>query len=341
MSDSRKKKNIKAEAGTGKARIFIVEDEVVIVRGLEDALQRFGYSVCGFAFSGEEALEGIEKARPELVLIDLFLKGAMDGIELAEIVSSRFGIPPIYITAYSNRDVLERARLTDPYGYIVKPFRDSQLKVTVELALERRNKEQERKSLFDAYRKTIQELESRISGQTRELQETRKELESTAKTAAFRKLKLDELRQELQEVNTSLLVLASQMTRTREELELEVAAAVRAKVLPILRQLQGDSHFQKYQTDFEMLSLHMGCLASSLARDCAQCGALSGMELRIATLVKNDFTSEQIASQLHLSLDTIKTHRRNIRKKLGIHNTPMNLSTYLKSQWTENHVSLH
>jgi len=119
-----------------EGRIFIVEDEIVIVRGLEEALGKLGYTVCGFAFAAEEALPMIERAGPDLVLVDIFLRGRMDGIELARVLITRFQIPIIYITAYSNREVLERAKLTDPFGYIVKPFRERQLKVNIELALE-------------------------------------------------------------------------------------------------------------------------------------------------------------------------------------------------------------
>jgi DNA-binding NarL/FixJ family response regulator len=316
-----------------KARIAIVEDEIILVRGLEEALERLEYTVCGFASSGEDAIELIEREKPDLALVDIFLRGAMDGIELARIVSDRFGIPVIYITAYSSSDVLERAKLTDPFGYIVKPFRDRQLKVSIELALERLRAERERTALLEKYRRTIEELELEIVGRSRELDETRKELESAVEEVGSQEVKLDQLRHELQELNKSLLTMSTQMARMRQDLEMEVAAAIRARILPILRQLENNTDSRRYRTEIEMLSLHMSHLSSSLAKEHTPSGALSCMELRIAALIKNDFTSEQIAQQLHLSPDTIKTHRRNIRKKLGIQNVSTTLSTFLKRRW--------
>ena len=334
MSHSRKKKTTPGKTLTSKARICIVEDEIILVRGLEESLGKLGYAACRFATSGEEALDLIEKERPDLVLVDIFLGGKMDGIELAQCIASRFSTPVIYITAYSTGDVLERAKPTDPFGYIVKPFRDSQLKVTIELALERQKAEKERASFFESYRETIEELEHQLTSRTTELDEAKKELESAVLEISSRELKLLRLRQELQEINKSMLALTTQMARTREELELEVAAAVRAKILPILRQLENGPDSHKYLIEVEMLSMHMSHLSSSLAKEDAPCTALSCTELRIAALIKNDFTSEQIAEHLHLSPDTIKTHRRSIRKKLGIQNIQTNLSTYLKSRWT-------
>jgi len=323
--------------GMNKARIFIVEDEIVIVRGLEEALERLDYAVCGFAFAGEEAFEHIAREKPDLVLVDIYLRGAIDGIELAERIKSTLAIPIIFITAYSNREILERAKVTDPFGYIVKPFRERQLKVNIELALERHRTEQARSVLFETYRKTTEELEQEIAERTRELMQTKQDLESAVHEVGLQQQKMEELRWELQQVNQALLALATQMTRTRDELEVEVAAAVRTRILPILNQLEADPHFRKYRTELEMLSMHMGDLSSCLIKNHVSCSALSTMELRVATLIKNGLTSEQMATQLHVSLDTIKTHRRSIRKKLGIQNSRVNLATFLQSRWNAAH----
>ena len=297
MSGSRKKP--KNPSGTitakpGKVRIFIVEDEIVIVRGLEDALARLGYQVCGFALSGEEALAAIEAQRPDLVLVDIYLKGAMDGIQLAEHLLHTYVIPVIYLTAYSTEEVLERAKHTSPFGYIVKPYRERQLKVNIELALARHREEQERKTFLDGYRSTNEELEQ-------QLRTARAKLETATEGLRLKGLKLDQLRQEVQEVNRALLSLTSHMARTREESEVEVAVAVRTRILPILKQLQADPAFQKYRIEFEMLSLHMYHLAGGLVKNSEAAGALSTTELRITALIKNDLSNEQIAGQLFLS----------------------------------------
>jgi DNA-binding NarL/FixJ family response regulator len=315
-------------AKPGQVRIFIVEDEIIIVRGLEDALERLGYPVCGFARSGEEALAAIAAARPDLVLVDIYLKGAMDGIQLAQLILDSLAIPVIYLTAYSNEEVLERAKPTNPYGYIVKPFRERQLKVNIELALARYKAEQERKIFLDSCRSTNEELE-------KQLRSVKSELESATEKLRLKGIKLDQLRREVQGVNQALLSLTSHVARAREELEMEVAVAVRTKIFPILKQLQADPGFQRYRIEFEMLSMHMNHLTAGLVKQTAAAGALSTTELRIAALIKNDLSNQQIAGQLFLSPETVKTHRRNIRKKLGLHNSKQNLATYLKAQWAE------
>jgi DNA-binding NarL/FixJ family response regulator len=333
MSDSKKRKDRpggKITAKSGRVRLFIVEDEIVIVRGLEDALERLGYEVCGFALSGEEAVKAIAADRPDLVLVDIYLKGAMDGIQLAEHLLHAYAIPVIYLTAYSNEEVLERAKATRPFGYIVKPYRERQLKVNIELALAKHKEEKERKVFIDSCRSTIEELEQ-------QLRSARTELATTTEKLVEKRIKLDQLRHEVQEVNRALLSLTSHVARTREELEMEVAVAVRAKVLPILQQLQADPGFNKYHLEFEMLSLQMRHLSAGLAKTSEAAGALSTTELRIAVLIKNDLSNDQIADQLYLSPETVKTHRRNIRRKLGLQNSSKNLATYLKAQWPDSH----
>jgi DNA-binding response OmpR family regulator len=267
MSVSRKKPG--PPVGTisrrdGQARIFIVEDEIVIVRGLEDALARLGYQVSGFALSAEEALPAIVAHKPDLVLVDIYLKGAMDGIQLANLLLDSHAIPVIYLTAYSNEEVLGRAKSTAPYGYIVKPFRERQLKVNIELALARRREEQERKIFLTSCQHTIAELEQQLGV-------ARSELETAAEKLQVQDMKLDQLRQEVQEINQALLSLTRHIARTREELEMEVAVAVRTRVLPILKQLQGDPGFKQYRLEFEMLSMHMGHLASRPGKKSGLC----------------------------------------------------------------------
>jgi len=330
MSDSRKKRKNPGET-TCKAetvRIFIVEDEIVIVRGLEDALVRLGYQVCGFALSGEEALAAIEAQKPDLVLVDIYLKGAMDGVQLAAHLLRAYAIPVIYLTAYSNEEVLERVKATSPFGYIVKPFRERQLKVNIELALARHKEEKERKVFINSCRSTIEELEQ-------QLRSARTELATATEKLVEKRVKLDQLRQEMQEVNRALLSLTSHVARTREELEMEVAVAVRTKVFPVLKQLLADPGFQRYRLELEMLSMHMNHLTAGLTQKSASAGALSTTELRVAALIKNDLTNAQIAGQLFLSPETVKTHRRNIRRKLGLKNSSKNLATYLKSRWAD------
>lgn len=119
---------------TGPA-VFIVEDESIVASDIRDALQHLGYEVTGMARSGEIALEKIGEAKPDIILMDIQLAGKLDGIETAARIRETHNIPVVYLTANSDTPVLERAKATEPYGYILKPFDERDLKSTIEIAL--------------------------------------------------------------------------------------------------------------------------------------------------------------------------------------------------------------
>ncbi len=118
-----------------KANIMIVEDEAIVGEEIKANLEGMGYTVTSIANSGEQALEKADRDRPDLILMDIRLKGRMDGLEAAGLIRSRLDIPVIFLTAYADEEMLARAKLTMPFGYILKPFRSRNLKVTVEMAL--------------------------------------------------------------------------------------------------------------------------------------------------------------------------------------------------------------
>jgi PAS domain S-box-containing protein len=118
-----------------KARILIVEDERIAAEDLRLTLSQLGYEVAGLASSGEEALRLAEKRKPDLVLMDIVLKGPMNGIGTARAMVDRFAVPVVYVTAFSDTDTIERIKETHPYGYLHKPFDFKELHVVVETAL--------------------------------------------------------------------------------------------------------------------------------------------------------------------------------------------------------------
>ena len=117
-----------------KERILIVEDELIVARDIENCLTKLGYSVAGVAASGEEAVRKADALLPDLVLMDIVLKGKINGIAAAEEINT-FNIPVIYLTSHADSDTLDRAKTTAPYGYIVKPFDERMLQSTIEIAL--------------------------------------------------------------------------------------------------------------------------------------------------------------------------------------------------------------
>jgi two-component system, response regulator PdtaR len=126
-------------------RIMIVEDEWTVAEDIKISLQSLGYTVTSITSSGEEAIQKAEEDRPDLVLMDIVLQGEMDGIEAANQIRSRFNIPIVYLTAYADEKILERAKITEPFGYIVKPFINEDLKIAIEIALYKHKAEKERK----------------------------------------------------------------------------------------------------------------------------------------------------------------------------------------------------
>jgi len=120
-----------------KKRILIVEDERIVVDDIKISLGRLGYDVCGIAASGLEAIKKAKEMRPDIVLMDIVLKGKMDGIEAAQKIRTRFDIPVIYLTAYADDKTLARAKVTEPFGYILKPFEDRDVHSSIEMGLYR------------------------------------------------------------------------------------------------------------------------------------------------------------------------------------------------------------
>lgn len=140
-----------------KAKILIVEDEIIIAKSLQMKLEGEGYLVCGAASSGERAIRKAEEKRPDLVLMDIVLGGNMDGVEAAEQIRSRFNIPVIYLTAYADRDILNRAKVTEPFGYVLKPFEDRELYANIEMALYKARMEERVREDEEMLRRTFDE----------------------------------------------------------------------------------------------------------------------------------------------------------------------------------------
>lgn len=115
-------------------KVLIVEDEVITALDIKRSLERLGFDVLSIEDTGKDAIYKIEELKPDLVLMDIVLKGEIDGIETTELIKSRFDVPVVYLTAYSDENTFERAKLTEPYGFIVKPAGVYELKCNIENA---------------------------------------------------------------------------------------------------------------------------------------------------------------------------------------------------------------
>ncbi|MDK2833886.1 MAG: two-component system, response regulator PdtaR [Methanolobus sp.] len=122
-------------------KILVVEDENIIALNIKKKLKSFGYTVPAIVSTAEDAIKMTEITFPDLILMDVMLKGEMNGVQAIEEIRKKFDIPVIYLTAYSDDEVLERAKLTQPYGYVLKPFEEDDLRAVIEMALYRYQKD--------------------------------------------------------------------------------------------------------------------------------------------------------------------------------------------------------
>lgn len=142
------------------SKILIVEDEALIGAELSDTLADLGYDVTGIVNSGEKALKSLKSKKPDLVLMDIKLKGEMDGIQVAETINEiKPRIPVVFLTAYLNDEFMNRAKITEPFGYLIKPVDSRELHSTIEISLYKVKMETERDTLLKKLRSTQKELE--------------------------------------------------------------------------------------------------------------------------------------------------------------------------------------
>ncbi len=119
-----------------KVQVMIVEDEAIVSMDLRYRLEALGYSVPTEVRSGEEAVEAASRLHPDVVLMDIGLSGQMDGIDAAAQIRGQFDIPVVYLTAYIDESTLERAEMTEPSGYLLKPIDDAKLRASIETAIQ-------------------------------------------------------------------------------------------------------------------------------------------------------------------------------------------------------------
>ncbi|WP_321423517.1 response regulator [uncultured Methanobacterium sp.] len=138
--------------------IMLVEDEIIVAADVKNRLENMGYDVLGIFDTGEEAIQKAGELKPDMVLMDIVLKGEMDGIDAAQEIHELFDIPLIYLTAYSDEKTLERAKVTEPFGYVLKPFEDREIQSAIEMALYKHQMEKKLKESEEKYRKLIEKV---------------------------------------------------------------------------------------------------------------------------------------------------------------------------------------
>jgi len=433
---------------------MIVEDEVVIALRLQKRLTSMGFDIKGLAYTGEEAVEKAKRLRPDLILMDIMIPGKLDGIAAAKIVKAELGIPVVFLTAFAEDKIIKRAKKAEPYGYILKPFQDREIKAAIEVALYKKETEKALKKSEERYRalaenskvgfwqttldgytlyinpamcrmleiegpeelhgkiyhsfydaknlkivkrelakrekglsstyevelkgnkgtkrnvmisgapiffsedkihsaigtftditnlkktekaliKARDTLEHRVKERTVELDNALKKVTQSEKELLQRKLDLEKVNKELLETNQAVSVLARNIDREKELLEKRIHEITSTYVIPIIKELQNDEYCQKRQTDLELLKTYLDGLILEPTDQHEIFFSLSNQEMRVAAMIKGGLSSPKISELLNISLHTVKSHRKNIRKKLKLQNSNVNLTSYLKSKFRE------
>ncbi|MBW7867418.1 MAG: response regulator [Brumimicrobium sp.] len=143
-----------------KIKVLVVEDESIVSKDIQQSLKRLGYIIAGASATGERAIELAAEEHPDIVLMDIMLKGDMNGIEAAEVIKREHHIPVIFLTAYADDATLSKAKITEPYGYIIKPFKEIDLHTSIEMALYKNQKEKEIKKERDLLYSLVENQDS-------------------------------------------------------------------------------------------------------------------------------------------------------------------------------------
>ena len=134
------------------SKILVVDDEAIITMQLEERLHAMGYTIAGMAASGEDAIEKARRLSPDLILMDIVMPGRLNGIEAAQVIIGELDIPVVFVTSYADDAIIEKAKQVRPYGYIVKPFNELEIKAAIEVALFRKAAELEMKKMAETTR---------------------------------------------------------------------------------------------------------------------------------------------------------------------------------------------
>ncbi len=284
-------------------RVTIVDDDELVCETLTATIRSWGLSAEGFTQS-EAALESIGENKPDIVLLDVFISDVC-GLEL--IPQLGCDLKTIVITGFADKGTAIRALKLGAFDLLEKPFQNELLYHSILRALSALANERESKRLIE------------------DLKQSRSEL-------LVHQQRIGNMNAQLLDTNRALSIFAQNIEREKEEMEKRIALRLRNLILPMVVRLRNDQALHEHRAQLDMLTRQVEDLTSGFVMDSRVAMALSFTELKIASLVKNGITTEQIARQLYIAESTVRTHRKNIRRKLKINNGLHSLRNFLNSR---------
>ncbi len=299
----RSKSDVNAMEAFKNSRVTIVDDDRLVCETLSETIQSWGLSAEGFT-QPEAGLKNIRKNKSDIVLLDVFIDDVC-GLDLIPQLGCDLKI--IVIAGCANKDTAIRALKLGAFDLLEKPFQNELLYHSILRALTALANERESKRLID------------------DLKQSRSEL-------LVHQQRLANMNTQLLDTNRALSIFAQNIEREKEEIEKRIALRLRKLIIPMVLKLRNDQALHKYRGQLDMLTRQIEDLTSGFAVDSRVAMSLSFTELKIASLVKNGITTEEIARQLHIAESTVRTHRKNIRRKLKINNALYSLRNFLNAR---------
>lgn len=297
------------------SRLLVVDDDRNLCDALLETFDGWGIETKAMTRPGA-VVSHMKKTCYNVVLLDIVMPDKSGFDLIPDIHALCPDTKIIIMTGYADKEKAVTAIRLGVFDFLEKPINMTVLSHAVKRAMDTHIME-------EVLKKTVTELEH-----------------SQGECIAYGH-RLEDINEQLLETNKALSVLAENLERTREESEKRIVLKIRSLIVPIVEKLQGDRNLSRYQADLNTLMGHIEDLTSGLGRDTRIAATLSSTELRIASMIMNELTSQGIANQLHISLSTVKTHRRNIRRKLNIQHSGQGLKGFLEANLRKRRATGH
>ncbi|MGK5092619.1 response regulator [Deltaproteobacteria bacterium TL4] len=317
------------------SKILIVEDEYIVAESLKNKLENLGYEVVDLVNSGEDAINSTDQLKPNLILMDIMLEGSMDGVEAAEIIHKTHDIPIVFLTAYSDESTLQRAKVTEPFGYIIKPFKERELHSTIEISLYKYRIDQKVKKseqwltsilnnigdaviTVDTLKRItyMSSIAQALTGWSLQESNGMPIFPLIQTKEAFPTPLFEEMTQRaLQGETISCLVdqVVTLLSKEHQEIPIDVGVAPMRdgeKIIGAVLTLKDITQRKQMEKQLEEAQQMLSC-------------SLTPREKEILQMMVDGATTKEIGYDLNISPRTVEAHRRNLMQKLDVSDIAM------------------